>query len=106
MSGKEFPNNWEAVAQCPSEFFQECTYEEFIEWRLCAWDIPASVNCIIRAERKDTGEITEHVYQKPWAAKKRMLRYLQDGEHELTICSQDAIHLLKTEEDTDDTETD
>ena len=37
-------------------------------WKLCAWEIPGSVDCIIRAQRKDTGEVTEHVYQKPHAA--------------------------------------
>ena len=104
MSGKEFPNNWEVIASAPSEFFQECTYEEFIDWRLCAWEIPGSVDCIIRAQRKDTGEVTEHVYQKPHAAKQRMLRYLQDGEHELTICSADAIHLIKTTDDEPETD--
>ena len=105
MSGKEFPNNWEVIRKAPAEVFQECTWDEFEEWRLCAWELPGSVNCIIRAERKDTGEITEHVYQKAWAAKRRLELYLRDGEHELTVCNRDAIHLILTEED-DDTETD
>ena len=106
MSGKYYPNNWELISSTPDEVFEPCSYEEFISWKLCAWEIPGSVDCIIRAQRKDTGEVTEHVYQKPHAARQRMLRYLQDGEHELTICSQDAIHLIKTEIEEDDTESD
>ena len=105
-NGKYYPNNWEAISNAPSEAFQECSWEEFHDWRLCAWDLPGSVACIIRAQRKDTGEVTEHVYQKPWAAKRRLMLYLQDGEHELTVCNRDSIHLILSEEEDNDTETD
>ena len=95
MSGKYYPNNFDAIAAAPSEYFEPCTWEEFYDWRMCAWEIPTSVSCIIRAEHKDTGKVTEHVYQKENAAKKRILKYMQDGMYEVTVANQDTIHLIK-----------
>ena len=106
MSGKYYPNNWELIKAAPDEVFEPCTWEEFYEWKLCAWEIPASVTCILRAERLDTGEITEHVYQKPKSAQKRLFQYMQDGEHEVTICNADSIHLVKLSTDNDDDDPD
>ena len=103
MSRKYYPNNIEAIRDAPDEYFEPCTWEEFHDWRVCAWEIPTSVVCIMRAEHKDTGEITEHVYQQPKAAQKRLLRYMQDGDHEVTVCNSESIHLVKrADNDTDD----
>ena len=96
MSGKEFPNNFDAIANAPAEIFEPVTYEEFITWRLCAWEIPSSVSCIIRAEHTETGKITEHVYSRDKAAQNRLIKYLQGGDHEITVANHDEIHLLKT----------
>mgnify|MGYP005995438821 CR=1 FL=1 len=68
MSGKYYPNNWEAIQDAPDEMFDSCTWEEFHDWRVCAWEIPASVSCILRAENTKTGKVKEHVYQQPKAA--------------------------------------
>ena len=95
MSGKYYPHNWDVIKDAPDDFFEPCSWEEFFEWKLCAWEIPSSVSCILRAEHIDTGAITEHVYQKPKSAQKRLIKYLQDGEHEVTICNSDSIHLVK-----------
>ena len=44
MSGKYYPNNFDAIADAPDEVFQECSWEEFHDWRLMMWEIPASVS--------------------------------------------------------------
>ena len=95
MSGKYYPNNVDAIQGAPDEVFEPCSWEEFYEWRMCAWEIPTSVVCIMRAEHKDTGEITEHVYQKPKAAQNRLIKYMKDGDHEVTVCNAESIHLVK-----------
>ena len=103
MSGKYYPNNVDAIQGVPDEVFEPCSWEEFYEWRMCAWEIPTSVVCIMRAEHKDTGEITEHVYQKPKAAQNRLIKYMQDGDHEVTVCNAESIHLVKVADNgTDD----
>ena len=105
MSGKYYPNNADAIANAPDEVFEPCTWEEFYDWRLCAWEIPASVSCIIRAVHKDTGKVTEHVYQNTKAAQKRLIKYMSDGMYEVTVANHDSIHLVKLQE-YDDTATD
>ena len=102
MSGKYYPNNYDAIREAPDEYFDTCTYEEFNDWKLRAWEIPASVSCLIRAEHIHTGKIKEHVYQKPKAAQKRLLEYMKTGEYDVTVCNQESIHLLKINDGTND----
>lgn len=102
MSGKYYPNNFDAIASAPDEAFEPITFEEFYAWRLCQWEMPASVECIIRAQRKDTGEVTEHVYQRAHAAQRRLMNYVLDGEHEVTVVNHESVHLIKLKDDTDD----
>ena len=96
MSGREFPNNFDAIMGAPDEIFEPCSYEDFIDWRLTAWEIPSSVMCIMRAEHKDTGKITEHIYSKAGAARNRLLKYMTTGDYEVTIANHDSIQLIKT----------
>ena len=103
MSGKYFHNNIEAIQSAPDEVFQECTWEEFYDWRLMMWEFPASVSCIIRAEHKESGKIKEHVYQQPKAAHNRLLKYMKDGEHNVIVANHEAIHLVKLNDEPDAT---
>lgn len=96
MSGKYYPNNFDAIAAAPDELFVPCSYEEFFDWRVTAWQIPSSVQCIIRAEHLDTGKITEHVYVKAHAANQRLIKYLRDGTHRVTVADHDYISLVDT----------
>ena len=103
MSGKYYPNNWQAIADAPDEVFEPCAWEDFYVWRLNGWDLPSSVMCIMRAQHKDTGEVTEHIYKNAKSASKRLINYMQDGMHDVVVCNHDSIHLIKTtEEETDD----
>ena len=95
MSGKYYPNNWDAIQEAPDEAFEPCTWEEFHDWRICAWEIPASVLCIIRAENTKTGKVKEHTYQQSRAAHNRLMKYMQDGDYEVTVCNAESIHLVK-----------
>ena len=90
-----YPNNFDAIAAADDELFEPCTYEEFVDWRLSMWQIPSSIYCIIRAEHKDTGKITEHIYQQPGAAHKRLLKYVQAGTHKLVVADHDAISIVQ-----------
>jgi hypothetical protein len=96
MSGKEFPNNFEAIQEAPDEIFEPCSVEDFFDWRVGGWDIPSSVMCIMRAEHKDTGKITEHTYSKAGAARNRLLKNMKTGDYEVTIANHDSIQLIKS----------
>ena len=73
MSGKYYPNNWEAIQAAPEEYFEPCTWEDFETWKLSGWDLPSSVACVIRAHNKDTGKVYEHTYRQAKRAKQRRL---------------------------------
>ena len=94
MSKSYYPNNFDAIASAPDELFESCTYEEFFDWRLTAWQIPSSIECIIRAEHLETGKITEHVYMKASAAKNRLIKYMQGGKHRVTVADHEFISLV------------
>ena len=76
MSGKYYPNNWEAWAEMPEEFLHAPTWEEFEDWKLRGWELPSSVCCIIRAENK-VG--SKYVYQKQHAAENRVRQLMNEG---------------------------
>ena len=94
MSGKYYPNNWKAIHDAPSEYFEECSYEDFFVWKLNGWEMPSSVTCLMRAEHKDTGKIKEHVYKSPKRAVQRLTKYMDDGNYNVTVCNHEAITLL------------
>ena len=99
MSGKYYPNNFDAIAAAPAEFFEPCSYEEFFDWRLTTWQIPSSVKCIVRAEHKETGKIKEHVYMKAHAAKNRLLKYMEDGNYRVIVADHEFISLVGLDND-------
>ena len=89
MSGKYYPNNWEAWNDMPEDYLATPTWEEFEDWKLRGWELPSSVCCIIRVET-DRGKIKEYVYQKPTAAENR-IRQLIESECVFTICTGDEV---------------
>ena len=99
---KYYPNNWQAIKDAPEEYFEPCTYEDFFVFKLNGWDLPSSVTCIMRAEHKDTGEITEHIYKNSKCATKRLINYMKDGMHEVVVCNHESIHLIKLEDQDDE----
>ena len=96
MSGKYYPNNWDAINDAPDELFDQCDVEDFFIWKLNGWDLPSSVLCVMRAEHKDTGKIKEHVYKSPKRAVNRLTKYMETGEWEVTAVSYTHLTLPTT----------
>ena len=94
MSGKYYPNNWEAIKDAPDEFFEPCDVDDFFLWKLNGWEIPSSVLCVLRAEHIDTGQIKEHVYKSPKSAVNRLTKYMESGDYDVTVCNHDSITIL------------
>ena len=92
-----FPNNWAKYAKAPAEMFQEISWEEFYSWRLCQWELPENIGCIIRCSSKKTGEVDEYVYQSLSAAGKRIEKLMMDPDNEITICDDEEIHPISAE---------
>ena len=101
---KYFPNNWEAVHDAPVEWFESIPFDEFMDWKIGGYEIPSSVNCIIREKRLDTGEIKEYVYSTAGRAKNKTRQIMDEGISEFIVCTSESVHHLypKVMEDYDD----
>ena len=89
-----YPNNWQRYKDAPDDVFKSLTWEEFHDWKMCGWDLPESVLCLIRVENKDTGKVKEYAYSTPRGVSNRMQRLMADPANEITICDNDEIHFI------------
>ena len=62
---KYFPNNVDALLEAPAELFKQIEFEEFMDWKVCGWDLPDSVECIIRSHNTRTNKVKEWIYERP-----------------------------------------
>ena len=101
---KYFPNNYEAVKAAPYQWFMPIPFDEFMDWKIAGYEIPSSINCIIRETRLDTGEVTEYVYQTAGRARNKCRQIMDEGVSEMVICTDEELHYLYPEyiEDYDD----
>ena len=89
-----FPNNYDAVASCPSEWFIPIPFDDFMNWKIGGYELPSSINCIIREKRMDTGEVTEYIYQTARHGRRKAQQIMSEGVSELTICTEEEVHHL------------
>jgi len=99
MSGKApyFPNNWKRFKAAPPELFDTHSFEEIMEWKIAAWEIPADVCCIIRATNLKTKKVKEHVYKRQHAAEAKVTQYMNKPTFEFVVCTHDSIHYVHPE---------
>ena len=91
---KYFPNKWKLLSKAPSKHFQSIPFEEFMDWKIQGWRLPSSVDCIIREENTKTGKITEYVYERQSAARKKVATILRKMESAFVIADHDSVHHL------------
>ena len=96
MSKKKtyFPNNWKAIHDCPPEYFDSLTFDEFMDWKICGYEIPSSISCIIREKNLDTGRVREYVYSKSSAARDKARQIMDEGVSEIVVATEDSVHHL------------
>ena len=96
---KYFPNNWRAIKDTPSSVFSHppLSFDDFMHWKMDGWQIPTSVNCIIREQDTETGKVTEHVYSRLHAAQKKAKAIMKQGTSEMVICEHDQLTHLTPE---------
>ena len=51
MKKKYFPNNWRAIKDSPDKYFPSMPYEQFEDWKIYGYQIPASVFGLVRTKR-------------------------------------------------------
>ena len=92
-----FPNNYDAVSECPAEFFHPIEFEEFMDWKIGGYEIPSSINSIIREHNLETGKVTEYVYQTAGHAKRKCKSIMKEGVSEFVVCTEDQVHFIYPE---------
>ena len=97
MSSKKkpyFPNNWKEIQSIPEEFLGPIEYEDLYEMRVCQWDIPSSVTCIMRVTNQTRNTVREFVYQRPHAARDRFQKEIEtDDAVEIVLCTDSGLSL-------------
>jgi hypothetical protein len=106
MSGKKyFPNNWQKWKDAPEDMFMPHTFEEIMEFKIGAWELPSNVCCVIRESNLDTKKVKEYVYQRHCAAEKKVSQLLKKEGIEFTVCTPQQVHFV-SQLDIDDYEDD
>ena len=99
MSGKQyFPNNWQKWKDAPEELFMRHTYNEIMDFKIAAWELPSNVCCVIRESNLDTKKVKEYVYQKHHAAKNKV-RQLMLNNSEFIVCTDSELQFVKPHKD-------
>ena len=97
MSGKRkdyYPNNWQEYKDADDSDFIPHTFEEVMSWKVGGWELPSSVECIIRVTDLNTHKVTEHTYQRRSAAQSKVNQLLERGDVEFTVCDHESIHFI------------
>ena len=90
-----YPNNWQAIADTPSDMFETVDFEEFMEWKMDGWDVPRSVYCMIRTRDCTTDKVREHIYSSKHAAAHKIKQLIDGQESEFTVCTHDYVSFMK-----------
>jgi hypothetical protein len=63
-----------------------------MDWKIFGYEIPSSIDSIIRERNLETGKITEYVYRTIDGGKKRAKRIMEEGTSEFVVCTHDQVH--------------
>ncbi len=86
-----FPNNWQAFKDQPDDFYHAIPYDDFMDWKMSGWELPSSVDCIIREQDLETLEVKEYVYNTVNGGRKRAAKIMKEGKSEFLVCTHDDI---------------
>ena len=94
-----YPNNWQAFKDAPDDMFMNHTFDELMDWKVAGWELPSSVNCIIRTMDVNTKKVKEYHYKRPGAARNKVKKLMDEGKHEFTLVDAESIHHLSPKYD-------
>ena len=91
---KYYPNNWDAIKQCPPHYFPAMEYEDFRDWKIFGYQLPSSHYALVRIDDRDKGTIEEYTYKTEHHTKQRLMKEMKGNKH-VTIATMDGVyHLL------------
>ena len=103
MSGKKyFPNNWQKWKDAPEDLFMPHTFDEIMDFKIAAWELPSNIACVIRESNLKTKKVKEYVYQRTHAAERKVQQLLDTDGIEFTVCTSAQIHFVSPHDLEDD----
>ena len=66
-------------------------FAEFMDWKVGGWELPSSVHCIIRTQRRESGEVSEFIYSKPKNAATKLKDLFELNEHDITLVDSECV---------------
>ena len=87
-----FSNNWRALQQTESKYFQKISFIDFFEFHVANWMLLSSHGCVIRATRNKDGKVKEYSYKYRKCAMNKIEKLI--GTHTFVVCDAEAIHEL------------
>jgi len=97
-----YPNNWALYKEAPDDMFMQHTFFEIMKWKVAGWQLPSSVDCIIRYKEPGSDKIKERIYQKRKYAEALVEKLIESGAEEITVCNEHFVHNLLEDDDDDD----
>ncbi len=95
MSGKKyFPNNWQKWKDAPEDLFMPHTFDEIMDFKIAAWELPSNIACVIRESNITTKKVKEYVYQRTYAAERKVQQLLKKEGIEFTVCTSEQINFV------------
>lgn len=94
MTRKYYPNNWREIQQAPEEYFPDMDYEDFRDWKVFGYELPANVYGIVRSESKDGGKTIEYTYKSEYQARQRVKKEILK-ERQVTLCTMEGVWHIK-----------
>lgn len=91
---KYFPNDWKLYKNAPDDFFMPHTYDEIMDFKIAAWELPNNIFCLIRESDLTTKKVKEYVYQRRSAAEKKVDQLMKKEGIEFTVCTPQQIHFV------------
>ena len=96
MKKKYFPNNWRAIKDTPDKYFPPMPYEQFEDWKVYGYMLPASVFSLVRTKDED-GKVEEFTYNTPHHTKKRISKSIKENK-EIYLCTMEGMYHLMPDE--------
>ena len=96
MKKKYFPNNWRAIKDSPDKYFPSMPYEQFEDWKIYGYQIPASVFGLVRT-KDENGKVEEFTYNTPYHCKKRISKSIKENK-EIYLCTMEGMYHLMPDE--------
>ena len=97
-----YPNNWDLYKDADESMFEPHMFYEVMDWKVAGWELPSSIDCIIRTTHLKTKKVKEYVYKRRHNAEKKIVKLLNSRTHEFCVTTHESQHYIGPNPESDD----